>query len=59
MDPARPLLEIQEHDTAIDRLQARIAALEAGADVAAALAEANEAERDDGRAPIEARRALP
>jgi predicted nucleic acid-binding Zn-ribbon protein len=45
MDPARPLLEIQEHDTAIDRLQARIAVLEAGADVAAALAEANEAER--------------
>lgn len=44
MDPARPLLEIQEHDTAIDRLQARIAVLEAGADVAAALAEANEAE---------------
>src|SRR5687768_13578992 len=45
MDPARPLLEIQEHDTAIDRLQARIAALEAGGDVATALAEANEAER--------------
>ena len=33
MDPARVLLEIQEHDTAIDRLQARIATLEAGADV--------------------------
>jgi uncharacterized protein len=45
MDPARPLLEIQEHDTAIDRLLARIEALESGGDVAAALAEANEAER--------------
>ena len=45
MDPARPLLEIQGHDTAIDRLLARIGALEAGGDVAAALAEANEAER--------------
>jgi uncharacterized protein len=45
MDPARPLLEIQEHDTAIDRLIARIEALESGGDVAAALAEANEAER--------------
>ena len=45
MDPARPLLEVQEHDTAIDRLRARIAALETGANVAAALAEANEAER--------------
>jgi predicted nucleic acid-binding Zn-ribbon protein len=45
MDPARPLLEIQEHDTAIDRLLARIEALESGGDVAGALAEANEAER--------------
>jgi uncharacterized protein len=45
MDPARPLLEIQEHDTSIDRLKARIATLESGNDVAAALAEANEAER--------------
>jgi predicted nucleic acid-binding Zn-ribbon protein len=45
MDAARPLLEIQEHDTAIDRLLARIEALESGADVASALAEANEAER--------------
>ena len=45
MDPARPLLEIQEHDTAIDRLLTRIEALESGGDVAAALAEANEAER--------------
>ena len=45
MDPARPLLEIQEHDTAIDRLLARIETLESGGDVAAALAEANEAER--------------
>jgi predicted nucleic acid-binding Zn-ribbon protein len=39
------LLEIQEHDTAIDRLLARIEALESGGDVAGALAEANEAER--------------
>jgi uncharacterized protein len=45
MDAARPLLEIQEHDTAIDRLLTRIEALESGADVAVALAEANEAER--------------
>jgi predicted nucleic acid-binding Zn-ribbon protein len=45
MDPARPLLDIQEIDTAVDRLTARLRALEAGDDVAAALAEANEAER--------------
>jgi predicted nucleic acid-binding Zn-ribbon protein len=45
MDPARPLLDIQEIDTAVDRLTARMRALEAGEDVAAALAEANEAER--------------
>ena len=45
MDPARPLLEIQELDTAIDRLLARTEALERGEDAAAALAEANEAER--------------
>jgi uncharacterized protein len=45
MDPARPLLDIQEIDTAIDRLVARMRALEAGDDAAAALAEANEAER--------------
>ena len=45
MDPARPLLDIQEFDTAIDRLLSRIAALETGDDAAAALAEANEAER--------------
>ncbi len=45
MDPARPLLEIQEIDTAIDRLMARMRALESGEDAAAALAEANEAER--------------
>jgi uncharacterized protein len=45
MDPARPLLEIQELDTASDRLLARIDALERGDDAAAALAEANEAER--------------
>ena len=45
MDPARPLLDIQEIDTAIDRLMTRMRALEAGEDAAAALAEANEAER--------------
>lgn len=48
MDPARPLLDIQEHDTAIGRLRTQIAALEAGENVAAALAEANEAERAMG-----------
>jgi predicted nucleic acid-binding Zn-ribbon protein len=48
MDPARPLLEIQELDTAIDRLLARMEALERGEDEAAALAEANEAERAMG-----------
>jgi predicted nucleic acid-binding Zn-ribbon protein len=45
MDPARPLLDIQELDTAIDRLMARRRALETGEDAATALAEANEAER--------------
>jgi uncharacterized protein len=45
MDPARPLLDVQELDTAIDRLVARKGALETGDDAAAALAEANEAER--------------
>jgi uncharacterized protein len=45
MDPARPLLDIQELDTAIDRLQTRMRGLEAGEDAASALAEANEAER--------------
>jgi uncharacterized protein len=45
MDPARPLLDIQELDTTIDRLTARIRGLEAGEDASAALAEANEAER--------------
>jgi uncharacterized protein len=45
MDPARPLLDIQELDTTIDRLTARRRALESGEDAAAALAEANEAER--------------
>jgi hypothetical protein len=45
MDPARPLLALQELDTAIDRLSARLRALEAGEDLAAARAEANEAER--------------
>jgi len=45
MDPARPLLDIQEIDTAIDRLMTRMRALEAGDAVEAALAEANDAER--------------
>jgi uncharacterized protein len=45
MDPARSLLDLQELDTAIDRLRARVRALEAGLDVAAARAEADEAER--------------
>lgn len=45
MDPTAPLLEIQEQDTSIDRLSGRLRALEAGEDAAAALAEANEAER--------------
>ncbi len=48
MDPARPLLDIQELDTAIDRLLTRMRGLEAGEDAAAALAEANEAERQMG-----------
>ena len=48
MDPARPLLDIQELDTAIDRLRSRMRALEAGEDAAAALGEANEAERQMG-----------
>jgi predicted nucleic acid-binding Zn-ribbon protein len=48
MDAARALLDVQEHDTAIDRLNARIAALEAGGDARAALDEANEAERQLG-----------
>ena len=47
-DPARPLLEIHELDTAIDRIKARMQALETGEDVALALAEANEAERQVG-----------
>jgi predicted nucleic acid-binding Zn-ribbon protein len=45
MDPARPLLDMQEIDTAIDRLTARMRALETGEGAANALAEANEAER--------------
>jgi len=48
MDPARPLLEVQELDTAIDRLHARLRALEGGADLLAARNEANEAERQMG-----------
>lgn len=39
------MLDIQEIDTAIDRLMARMRVLETGEDAAAALAEANEAER--------------
>jgi predicted nucleic acid-binding Zn-ribbon protein len=45
MDPARPLLELQELDTTIDRLRSRLRALESGESVAAARAEADEAER--------------
>ncbi|MGH2680650.1 MAG: zinc ribbon domain-containing protein [Actinomycetota bacterium] len=48
MDPAAPLLDLQDLDTAIDRLRSRMDALGAGAEVAAALAEANEAERAMG-----------
>jgi predicted nucleic acid-binding Zn-ribbon protein len=45
MDPARPLLELQELDTSIDRLRSRLRALEAGEGVTVARAEADEAER--------------
>jgi predicted nucleic acid-binding Zn-ribbon protein len=45
MDPARPLLELQDLDTTIDRLRSRMQALEAGEGVAAARGEADEAER--------------
>src|SRR4026209_2592439 len=45
MDPPRPPLDVQGHDTPIHPPPARIPALETGANVAAALAEANEAER--------------
>ncbi len=45
MDPARPLLEIQDLDTALDRLASRTRALDAGNDVVAARSEADEAER--------------
>jgi predicted nucleic acid-binding Zn-ribbon protein len=48
MDPAAPLLDIQELDTAIDRLSARVRALEDGVDVAAARADADTAERTLG-----------
>ncbi|HWL90745.1 MAG TPA: hypothetical protein VNP90_05225 [Actinomycetota bacterium] len=48
MDPARPLLDIQELDTTIDRVLTRMRTLETGEDAAAALAEANEAERSMG-----------
>jgi hypothetical protein len=48
MDPARPLLELQGIDTAIDRLRVRVRALEAGEDLETARAEANEAERAVG-----------
>jgi predicted nucleic acid-binding Zn-ribbon protein len=48
MDPARPLLDLQEQDTAIDRLRTRQRALEGGEDLGAARTEANEAERQMG-----------
>jgi hypothetical protein len=48
MDPARPLLDLQELDTAIDRLTGRLKALDAGEDLDAARREANEAERQLG-----------
>ena len=48
MDPAQPLLELQELDTAIDRSRGRLAALEAGEGLEAARREADEAERELG-----------
>lgn len=48
MDPARPLLDLQELDTAVDRLRSRVRALEGGEDLDAAREEANEAERQLG-----------
>jgi uncharacterized protein len=45
MFPPRPLLELQDLDTTIDRLRTRAQALEAGEGVATARAEADEAER--------------
>lgn len=48
MDPARPLLELQQIDTAIDRLRAKLRGLEAGEGLEAAREEANEAERAVG-----------
>ena len=48
MDPAQPLLELQELDTAIDRLSARVKSLETGGDVTIARGTADEAERQLG-----------
>jgi uncharacterized protein len=48
MDPARPLLDLQELDTAIDRVTARAKALEAGDAVVTARDAADEAERQLG-----------
>jgi predicted nucleic acid-binding Zn-ribbon protein len=45
MDPARPLLELQSHDSAIDRLTARRRSLEAGESLASARTGADAAER--------------
>ena len=47
-DPSRPLLELQETDTAIDRLTSRLRTLEAGSDLETARGEADEAERQLG-----------
>jgi predicted nucleic acid-binding Zn-ribbon protein len=48
MDPARPLLDLQEHDSAIDRLEAALRTLEAGGGLDAAREEANASERQLG-----------
>jgi len=48
MDPARPLLDLQAADLAIDRLEARRRALEGGGELAAARAAADAAEGELG-----------